>query len=74
MIPMEYLSADIRGYNQINPAAKGGQSTNRNRFIKRNLSESKRNMNTGPAAILHLGEPEREYTLGYDRFGKLKKI
>ena len=61
MIPMEYLSADIRGYNQINPTAKGGQSTNRNRFIKRNLSESKRKMNTGPAAILHLGEPANTY-------------
>ena len=74
MIPMEYLSVDAKYPARLNPSSKSGQSTNRNRFIKHNSLKLKRKIGSGPAVVLRIGEPTQEYTLGYDRFGKLKKI
>ena len=73
MIPMEYLSADIRGYDQINPAHKSSSSMNRNRYMSGKY-KTKNKSKAGPAVILCLGEHEDDYTLGYDQFGKPKKI
>jgi hypothetical protein len=74
MIPMEYLTVEARYPSRLQPGGKSGESTNRNRFIKHKNSRSERKIEIGPAAVLCLGEETREYTLGYDRFAKPKKI
>ena len=74
MIPMEYLMVESKYPTGLNPGAKSGESGNKNRFIRHDDARPKKKINIGPAVVLHLGTPPREYTLGYDRFGKLKKI
>ena len=70
---MEYLSADIRGHDQINPAHKSSTSMNRNKYMP-GKHKTKNRSKFGPAVILHLGEHDNNYILGYDQFGKPKKM
>jgi len=75
MIPMEYLSANIRGYGQINAGAKSGESTNKNDFIKHKSSEPKRKIDIGPAVVLHIGESAKlEPMRAYDFLGRPKEM
>lgn len=73
MIPMEYLTAEFTAHDQINPAHKSSSSLNRNRYISAKY-KTRNKPKPGPAVVLCLGKQEDDYTLGYDRFGRPKKI
>jgi len=75
MIPMAYLDVGSRGFNQINPGEKSGESTNRNYFIKHKSSELKKKIDIGPAVVLHIGEKAKfEPMRAYDFLGRPKEL
>ena len=73
MIPMEYLTAEFRAHERLNPAYKSGSSMNKNRYLSRK-AKAKKKHELGPAVVLCLGKHNDDYILGYDRFGKPKKM
>jgi hypothetical protein len=76
MIPMAYLDADIRRHIQINPSEKSGESTNKNHYIKsRNSVKSLKNIDIGPAVVLHIGENVKQEPMrAYDFLGRPKEM
>tara|TARA_R110000824_G_scaffold27426_19_gene93309 strand:- start:1780 stop:2010 length:231 start_codon:yes stop_codon:yes gene_type:complete len=76
MIPIAYLDVGSRGFKQINPSSKSGESTNKNYYTKsRNSAKSLKNIDIGPAVVLHLGEDAKQEPMcAYDFLGRPKKM